>query len=252
MAGPKRSHWSESDSATSPGEEADPPKDRSGANSFTWWTATSSATLTGSSKRAASLTVGCTASDAADVAAQPRALQQGGRLDGAAADDDVAEVDRGRPAVGGGGLGPEGPAAVEDQAVHAVPGEDPGAGGLGLGEVGLRHAPPPARPGVGPVGVVHPAGDLVVAPAERGGAAAQRLAGRRLFAGHGLDGQLLLDLVADPVELVGVEVDQAAVPAPAVEDLLRRPAVEPAVDLGAAAGAAALGVGDRRAGRWPR
>ena len=245
MAGPKRSHWSESDERDEPGRGGRPAEGQVGGELLHLVDRHVVGDVDRLVEAGGQLDRRVHGERPADVATQPRALQQGRRLDGAAADDDVAEVDRGRPAVGGGRLGPEGPAAVDDQPVHAVPGQHPSAGRLGLGEVGLRHAPPPPRSGVGPVGVVHPTGDLVVPPAERRRAAAQCLAGRRLFAGHGLDGQHLLDLVADPVELVGVEVDQPAVAAPAVEDLFRRPAVEPAVDLGAAARAAALGVGDR-------
>ena len=152
----------------------------------------------------------------------------------------------GRPS-GSRDRGPDRPAAVEHEAVDAVVGEQAGPGGGGPRQVRLGHAAPAAGRGVGAVGVHHPAGDLLVAPAELGGAAAQRLAGRRL----GARARSARTARARPRRRwrrgrPSVEVGDAVLVAPAGEDVLGRPAVEPAVDLGAAAGAAALGVGDGR------
>ena len=159
----------------------------------------------------------------------------------------MGEVDRRRPAVGRGDLGPGRPVAVEHEPVDAVAGEQAGTGGLGPREVRLGHAAPAAVAGVRSARVVHPPRDLVVAPAERRRAAPERLTRRRVGAGNGLHGELPLDLVADRVQVAGVEIADAVAGAPTVDDLLRGAAVEPAVDLGATSGAAPLGIGDRRA-----
>ena len=136
------------------------------------------------------------------------------------------------------------PTAVDDQAVDSVVREQAGAGRLGSWEVGLGHAAAPPLAGVGPGGVVHPAGTLVVTPPEPLGTTAQRLAGGQVGARHGLHGELLLHLVARGVDVGRVEVVDGL--APAVEHVLRRTPVQAAVDLGPATGAAALGVGDGR------
>ena len=70
------------------------------------------------------------------------------------------------------------------------------------------------------------------------------LARRRVGAGDRLHGELPFDLVADRVQVDGVEIGDAVAGAPTVDDLLRRATVETAVDLGTASGAAPFGVGD--------
>ena len=191
--------------------DAEPPNDRSGANSLTWWTG--------------------------DVAGHvDRVGEAGGELDGRV-HGERRPMRRRRPdrcssaglwiappqtktwrasivtglTVRAGGEGPCGPAVVEHEAVDTVIGDQAGAGGDGSGQVRLGHALAPAvvRLGAGLVG--HPARDLVVAPAEAGGPAAQGVAGRADVAGHALHGQHLLDLVADLVELVGLEVGDVVV-----------------------------------------
>ena len=97
------------------------------------------------------------------------------------------------------------------------------------------------------VGVGHPARDLVVRPPEVRRAAAERFAGRDRRPGHELDAEVPLDLVADRVQLGGVEVGDPVIRAPPVEHVLGRPPVQPRVDLRAPTDTAALGVGDRRA-----
>ena len=141
-------------------------------------------------------------------------------------------------------LGALRPAAVDDQTVDAVIREQAGASRFRAWEIGLGHAAAPPLAGVGPGGVVHPARALVVTPPEPLGATAQRLAGGQVGARHGLHGEFLLHLVARGVQVGRVEVVDGL--APAIEHVLRRAPVQAAVDLGPAAGAAALGVGDRR------
>ncbi len=84
-------------------------------------------------------------------------------------------------------------------------------------------------------------------PAEAFGTPTQQLAGRDRRAGQRLNGQFRLDLLADRVQLADVEIVEAIGRPPPVDDLLRGAPVQPGVDLRAASGAAALGVGDRRA-----
>ena len=162
--------------------------------------------LTGEARR--QLHRGVDGEGATDVVPQPGALQERRRLDGATGDDDVGEVDGAGLPAGRGDLGAHRPPAIEDEAVDAGVREQPGAGRGRPRQVGLGHAAAPPGRGIPPVRVGHPPGDLVVAPAESGRAAAQGLAGGRVGAGDGLHGQLVLDLVADGVEVGGVEVDE--------------------------------------------
>ncbi len=179
---------------------------------------------------------------AADAVTQPGALQECRRLDGSAADEHVAgahdaassrTAEVHRHARG-----------VPLQALGALADHEAGAGACRPGEVGAGHALTLRARSVRGVG--HPPGDLVVLPAEPIGAAVQHLARRRRRARERTDGQLALHLVGDGQQLVDVPVGDLQVHAPALQQLARRSAVEAAVDLRAPAGAAALGVGDRR------
>ncbi len=183
-----------------------------------------------------------------DAVTQPRALQHRRRLDGSAAHDDVAETDgHGSLAVDRRGqLRAQRRGVVHDDVVETMLGQQARAGSNRPRKVGLGHALAASVSGASTLGIRHPAGDLVVLPTERLGTPAQDVAGRRLLAGHGLDTQCDLDLVADRLEVVGGEVDDAVVRSPAIEGVPGRSAVQPTVDLGAAAGATPLGVGDRR------
>ena len=68
-----------------------------------------------SSKRAASLTVGCTARPLPTSPRKPERCSSAGVLDRAGADDDVVEVDRARRALGAGELSPECAASIADR-----------------------------------------------------------------------------------------------------------------------------------------
>ena len=82
-------------------------------------------------------------------------------------------------------------------------------------------------------------------PAETVGAAAQHVArcARRTWDGAHAD--RLLDLGGDGVDLGVIEVGDVVVGRPSLQHLLGRAAIQAAVDLGTATGAAPLGVGDR-------
>ena len=108
------------------------------------------------------------------------------------------------------------------------------------------HALASALGGVRPVGVGHPAGDLVVLPAQSIGTAAQDVARRRVLARNLLHAERRLDLFTDREQVVGGEVLDPILRPPRVERRFGRTPVEPAVHLGATAGTAALGIGDRR------
>lgn len=114
------------------------------------------------------------------------------------------------------------------------------------GQVGTGHRLTLALGGIGAVWIGHPPRHLAVLPAERCGAAAQHLARCAVLGGHGADIDGGLDLVGDRKEFGRVEVGDAEVVLPTLEQFARRAPVEAAVDLGAAAGAATLGVGERR------
>ena len=133
------------------------------------------------------------------------------------------------------------------EAVDAVAGEQPRAGGVGRGQVRLASCCGGARAGRRRRRVGHPAGDLLVAPAEAAGAAAQRLAAAGLAPGHGLHGESRSTSSQIAYSSSAVDSRRSAC---SVRQRSRtssgRPAVQAAVDLGAAADAAPLGVGDRR------
>ena len=148
--------------------------------------------------------------------------------------------------VGAGELGSERTPAVDDQPVDAVLAQQTGAGIDSSGQVRTRHALAATCGGVTAVGVGHPTRDLVVLPPESLGTLSQQLAGRRVAAWHRLDRERPLDLVAGGEELVVPEVVDRVVGAPTRQRRLGRTSIQAAVDLGATAGAAALGVGDRR------
>ena len=182
---------------------------------------------------------------AADAAAQAGALQEGRRLDRPAADEDVAGVDRDGRAVGVGDQGAGGPAAVAHEAVDAVPARSAGAGASARGRyvsVMLWRRPSMAAS----PGVRHPARDLVVAPAE---ARPRRAAARRSPASRRRARAAQRGRCSTSSQIRTSSSDsRSATPcsvAPPVHDVLGRPTVEAAVDLRAAADAAALGVGDR-------
>ena len=186
---------------------------------------------------------------AADVRAHPRALQQRRRLDRAATHEHVRRGDRtARHAAGAVAVGDVGRdiEPVVDQTIDPRLDEHPGAGGERPRQVGAGHALALAGDGVAAGRVLHPARDLAVAPVECRGTTTQDLARRGWTARNGGDVDGLLDLVGDRFELVDVEALDAEVATPPFDDVERWAEVETAVHLGAAAGAPALGVRDRR------
>src|SRR6188768_1192051 len=123
--------------------------------------------------------------------------------------------------------------------------EDACAGPLRPGQIRLGHALTLAVDGAALFGVGHPARNLVVAPPHAVRAEAELLARGGVLTRHGLHAQGDLDLVGDRFDVVGLEVADLVLAAPAIERLGGRTAVEAAVHLGPAAGAPAFGVGDR-------
>ena len=123
----------------------------------------------------------------------------------------------------------------------------PGAGGGGTGQVGLGHAPPPAGSGITARRVLHPARDLVVAPAE----ARRRRDASASLAGVAAPGTSCTDSsrsTSSQISYSSTESKSAMWCSRRHRSSVSsgRAAVEPAVDLRPAPGAAALGVGDRR------
>ena len=232
-----------------PGPDAEPPKERSGANSLTWCTGhvVGDVDRRRRSGRPASPSGGRRACGRRGGAARSAAAGPG-----SGSRRRTRHVARSRPsparpsasvtrAAGG-------PAAVEHEPVDPVVGEQAGAGALGPGQVRLGHALAPAVAGVG----VRPGRSIqrgISSWRQPRPAAPRRSASLAGVwrAGHGLHRAA----PARPrrrsrTSSSVVEVGDAVLVPPAVEDVLGRAAVEAAVDLGAAAGAAALGVGDRR------
>ena len=100
--------------------------------------------------------------------------------------------------------------------------------------------------------VAEHARELDRSPAELRRAAFEHGRRRRRRAREARDGQLVLDAVRVAVERSGANSSISYVALPLLGELGGQSVVQPAVDLGAAADAAALGVGDRRAGRARR
>src|SRR4029077_4611455 len=143
--------------AISPGWLAEPPKEMSGENSFTWCTGTSSGTFISVAKRAASFTVGWTASVRPTRCRNPARWRMAGvwiapphtktsrnAIETAVGRSPLARGNcaGARPA-GSGHLGRDGSVAVHHETIEAVLHEHPGPGPLGAGEVRDGHALPP-------------------------------------------------------------------------------------------------------------
>ena len=172
-----------------PGWLAEPPNDRSGANSLTWCTGTSSGDVHLVGEAGGQLDRRVHGEGAADAVAQPGALQQRRRLDRPAAHEDVRRSGPCRAVPSAAvSSGPAWPARRRrTRRSTRWPASRRAPAATARGQVRLGHALAPRRRGVGAVVVRHPAGDLVVAPAER---ARRRGAAPRwppiVGAGHGL------------------------------------------------------------------
>ena len=190
-----------------------------------------------------------------DAVLDPAAAQQRRRLGGSAADEDVLRVEpdltlhTGLVAQRGDDAGD--PVASPDQIVDPAAGEHPdarrpgarqertahallGAGGAALG-TGVRAAT--ARRGTR---------NLLARPAHRPDAALEDLGALRVGARVEGDADLLLRPFEVFPQLRGTGVGEVELALPAEQDLSGRAVPEAAVDLGAAAHAAAFDIGDRR------
>ena len=183
----------------------------------------------------------------ADLLANPAALEQGGRLDRAGAHEDVVGVDRQVVCVPVGialaASDPDDAIAALEQLQHGALGDHLRAGFDRAGKQGARHRLLDRSP----VGLIaEHAAELDGAPSELRGAALEHRRRRRRSAGQQRHRQLALDRFGVAVEALRGELVDLVALAPLIGQLGRQAVVQAAVDLGAAADAAAFGIRDTR------